>query len=197
MLVDFLSNNFQDCIWLAILLVALCPTLESKIAVPLAMNSAIWGEGAYTPILAFLISSLGALLPSIIIMFLARKIKKKTTGFVSSKFLNKYVNKSVIIEKRKSNFSKYMALAALVSVPLPLTGVWSGSLIAGLSSLDLKYAFIAIAIGNLISTAAITLLCTLFSNSIMYILIISLVIIILYLTIDMFIGLLKRKKESN
>jgi len=48
-LVDFFSNNFENCIWLAIILIAICPTLESKIAIPLAMNTDIWGNNALPP----------------------------------------------------------------------------------------------------------------------------------------------------
>ncbi len=196
-IVDFFAEHFENCVWLAVLLIALCPTLESKIAIPFAMNSAIWGNSALSPLSALFISFIGAMLPSILIIILSRKLKGKTTGFISSKFLHRYTTKSAYIESKHSNIKKYLALAGFVAVPLPLTGVWTGSLIAGLSNLDIKFSFLTIAIGTLISTSAITLLCVLFENSISYILIISLIIIIAFLFIDLFISIVKKYKKPK
>jgi hypothetical protein len=76
-------------------------------------------------------------------------------------------------------------LACFVAVPLPLTGVWSGSLIAGLTSLNINYSFISIVCGSIISCGTMTLLCTLFSNSTTYILIFSLIIVIAFSFINL------------
>ena len=191
--IEFLSENFQNCIWLAVVLVAMCPTLESKIAIPLAMNTSIWGINALNPVTSFLLASLGTLIPSYLIMFFARKLKHKTTGFVSSKFLQKYTIRGAGIENKNSKLKQYLALAGFVAVPLPLTGVWTGSLIAGLTNLNLNYSFLAISVGSLISSGAVTILCTIFTNSISYIFMISLIIVIAFLFIDLFISLFKRK----
>ena len=196
-ILDFFANNFYNCVWLAVILVAFCPTLESKIAIPLAMNTAIWGTHALSPFTAFILSFLGSLLPCYAIMLIIRKIKSKTSGFIIDKILKKYISKSQNLENHKSDFSKYFTLAAFVSVPLPLTGVWSGSLIAGLANLNINYCFIAITIGSLISAAAITLLCTIFENSIAYIFMISLVIIITFMFVDLFISLIKSKAKKK
>ncbi len=193
-IINFFTDNFENCVWLAVMLIAIFPTLESKIAIPLAMNGAIWGSNALSPISALALSLVGSLLPSYLIMIIARKIKGKTTGFLTSRFFNRYNAKSSLIENKTSNFKKYLALAGFVAVPLPLTGVWTGSLIAGLSSLNLNYSFLTIAIGTLISTSAITLLCTIFTNSISYILIISFIIIIAFLFIDLFISMFRKTR---
>ena len=194
-LIDFFTENFQNCVWVAAILIALCPTLESKIAIPLAMNTAFWGGNSLSPIFALFVGFIGSILPCYFAMILARKIKSKATGFVSSKLIEKYSRKSQNILLSNSNFKKYLMLATFVAVPLPLTGVWSGSLIAGFSGLDLKYSFIAIAIGAFISAAAITILCTVFENSIPYILMISLLIVIVVLTVSLLFDLFKSKKK--
>jgi len=194
--VDFFTDNFENCVWLAVLLVALCPTLESKIAIPIAMNSAFWGNNALSPLFALALSFLGSILPCILLMITARKIKSKTAGFITSQFFRKYQTKSIKIESEKSDFKKYLLLCCFVAVPIPLTGVWTGSLIAGLTNLDLKYSFIAISIGAFISAAAITLLCTLFTNSINYILMVSIFIIIIFLFTELFISILKNSKNG-
>ncbi len=196
-ILDFFTENFYNCVWLLVVIVAICPTLESKIAIPLAMNTALWGINALSPFFALILSFLGSLLPSYIIMFIVRKIKSRTSGFIINKYLKKYISKSKNLENHKNNFLKYFMLTAFISVPLPLTGVWAGSLIAGLSNLNINYCFISITIGSLISATAITILCTLYENSITYILMISLVIIILFMFIDLFISLLKPKINKN
>lgn len=193
---SFFANNFDSCVWLAVMLVAVIPTLESKISVPLAMNSAIWGAGALSPISALLISFLGTILPSYLVIFIGRKIKKHTSLMLHSKFFQKYAIKSVKIN-RQASLKKYFMLATFVAVPIPLTGVWSGSLIAGLSDLNPHYSFIAIAIGSLISTSAITLLCTVFTNSITTIFMLTLIIIIAFLLIDLISSYIKPKKKEE
>ena len=192
-LTDFLSNNFENCVWLAIILVAMIPTLEGKIAVPLAMNSEVWGSGSFSPFISFLLAFAGSLIPSFFIIIIGRKLKNRATGFVTSK----YIQKSQEINQKESNFKKYLLLTGFVAIPFPLTGVWSGSLIAGFTNLDIKWAFLSIMIGDIISTGAITLLCCLFSTSLTYILIISLIIIIVFLFIDLFISMFKSKKRIN
>jgi uncharacterized membrane protein len=197
-LTDFISSNFENCIWLAVILVALCPTLEGKIAIPLAMNTAIWGSNALSPILALILAFVGSMIPCFPIIMLTRKLKQKTSGFFTNKFLQKYFVKSYKIENQKSNFKKYLLLTSFVAVPLPLTGVWSGSIIAGISNLKASYSFCSIMIGSLISCLSITLLCAYFKNSISYIFIVSLIIIIAFLFIDLILSLFKQtKKKSN
>ncbi len=198
-IIDFFSTNFDSCVWLAVILVAFCPTLESKIAIPLAMNTEIWGANALSPLSAFFLGFLGSLLPCYAILFIIRKIKSKTSGFIVDKIFKKYILKSQNLENHKCNFSKYFTLAAFVSVPMPLTGVWAGSLIAGLSNLNINYCFAAITIGSFISAAAVTILCAVFENSIAYIFMISLVIIITFMFVDLFISLIKSKtiKKQN
>lgn len=193
--VDFFVNNFQDCVWLAIVLVSLLPTLESKIAIPLAMNSVFWGDKALSPFSALLISFLGSILPCIFLMLLTRKLKRKTTGFFSSKILERYKSKSLKLETENSHFKKYLLLCCFISIPLPFTGVWTCSIVAGLSNLDIKYCFISILIGAFLSSSATTILCTLFSNSLSYILIISILIIIIFLFTEFLLSCIKKRNH--
>ncbi len=49
-----------------------------------------------------------------------------------------------------------VGLAIFVGIPLPLTGVWTGSIIARLLGLDWKRSFLAIFLGVLIATAIVS-----------------------------------------
>ncbi len=199
-LLNFFQNNFATCVWLACILVALIPTLESKIAIPFAMSTTIWGTNALPAGFAFLFAFIGSILPSAFAFWIGKKINKHTTGFISEKFAKRYVKKTALIEKQSNVLKKYSLLASFVAIPLPLTGVWTGSLIAGICNLKTGYSLISIVIGSLISCGIITLLCTVFENSITYILLASILIIISYLVVDILITILKKiklKKSSN
>ncbi len=51
----------------------------------------------------------------------------------------------------------YLALAIFVGIPLPITGAWTGTLIAWLLDLNRKKSFIAIASGVIIAGVLVTL----------------------------------------
>lgn len=195
-LIVFFSNNFSNCVWLLTILIAMIPTLESKIAIPLAVNSAIWGYSALPHILAFSLSFIGSILPSYLIILLVRKAKTHASGFFVDKKISRAMFKANEIESKTNPLKKYLALACFVSVPLPLTGVWSGSVIAGLTNLKIGYAFISIAIGAFISSAIITLLCSIFNTSSMAILITSLILVIGFLIIEILYSILFSFKKN-
>ena len=187
---SFFCEIFSSNAWLAVAILSMIPTLETKIALPLGINRAIWGSHALSPISALFFSFIGSLIPSFFVMLAGRKIKKHTAFCLHSSFFQKYAIKGASLNN-KSSFHKYLALACFVAVPIPLTGVWSGSLIAGLSNLKLSYAFLSIAIGSLISTCIIALLCTVFNNSLTVLLMIILTLIIIFLVIEFSLSILK------
>lgn len=198
-MIDFFVDNFSSCVFLAVILMALIPTIESKIAIPFGLSYAIWGEATLSPVVAFLCAYVGSMIPCIFIIIIIRKLKSKTSGFVCDKFLSKAENRySKRLEKLSSKsktFYKLSTLALFVAVPLPLTGVYTGSLIAGLSNLKIYQAFIAIAVGEFISCLAITLLCVLFEDSTFLILIASLIILAVFLIFDLIFMLVKNKRK--
>lgn len=198
-MIDFFVDNFSSCVFLAVILMALIPTIESKIAIPFGLSYAIWGEATLSPVVAFLCAYIGSMIPCIFIIIIIRKLKNKTSGFVCDKFLSKAENKySKRLEKLSSKsktFYKLSTLALFVAVPLPLTGVYTGSLIAGLSNLKIYQAFIAIAVGEFISCLAITLLCVLFEDSTFLILISSLIILAIFIIFDLIFMLVKNKRK--
>lgn len=198
-MVEFFVDNFSSCVFLAVILMALIPTIESKIAIPFGLSYAIWGEATLSPIVAFICAYIGSMLPSIFIIIIVRKLKNRTSGFVCDKLINsaesKYHRKLELLSSKSRTFYKLSSLALFVAVPLPLTGVYSGSLIAGLSNLKIYQAFISIAIGEFISCLAITLLCVLFENSTLLILLASLIILVIFIVFDIVFMLIKRQKK--
>ena len=63
--------------------------------------------------------------------------------------------------QKKSDLRKMLGVFAFVAVPLPLTGVWTGSAVAALTRLSYPKALASVVAGNLVATCLITLLCVL------------------------------------
>ena len=200
-MVEFFADNFSNCVFLAVILMALIPTVESKIAIPFGLSYAIWGEATLSPVVAFVCAYVGSMLPCLPIIYIVRKLKNRTSGFICDKFFalaqNKYRKKLEAFSAKTKTFYKLSSLALFVAVPLPLTGVYSGSLIAGLSNFKIWQAFVAIAVGEFISCLAVTLLCLLFEDSAFVIFVASLIILALFLAFDLLFALIKRKKVKK
>ena len=55
-----------------------------------------------------------------------------------------------------------LGVFAFVAVPLPLTGVWTGSAVSAFTRLPYAKALVSVIAGNLVASAIITLLCYFF-----------------------------------
>ena len=127
-------------------LLSALPISELRGAIPVAHG--VFGMPFYA---AFFWAYLGSLIPSFFILYagewlvglkiLSRKLEK-----IRSRFYKKH--------------QKYgdVALVVFVAIPLPLTGVWSGSLAAVLFGIPFRKAFPLIAIGNAMAGAIVTLI---------------------------------------
>lgn len=138
-ILDFLSIEFT------VLLTATLPVIELRGAIPVGISLGL------SPIHATFISFIGSMIPVPFILFAIRPIfnyLKKTKLFKKS--IYKITDKSF---KKSGKIKKYgvWGLLIFVAIPLPGTGVWSGSLAAALLNLRFKWAFPAIFVGNLIA----------------------------------------------
>ena len=112
-----------------------------------------------SPIHATTIAFIGSMIPVPFILFTIRPIFNylKTTGLFK-KLVNKLTDKSMNTNSGKIQKYGVWGLILIVAIPLPGTGVWSGSLIAALMNMRFKRAFPAILVGNLIAGILIMLL---------------------------------------
>ncbi len=196
-MIDFFADNFANCVALAVLLVAMIPTLESKIAIPFGMSMAIWGEQVLSPLAAFFVSFAGCMIPSIFVILFARFVKSKTSGFIQEKFMTRYKSGVEKANSKASVFGKCAWVTLFVAIPLPLTGTYSGSFIAGLLNIKIWQAFLAVAVGAAISCGIVLALCLLFVNSTFYIFIVSLVLVAVWLVVSFVLWLCKRIKANK
>ncbi len=142
-LLNFLS------IELTVMLTAALPIIELRGAIPVGMSLGM------SPAHATIISFIGSMIPVPFILFSIRPIFNylKTTK-IFKKLVHKLTDKSM---SKSGKIQKYGAwgLLVFVAIPLPGTGVWSGSLAAALLDMRFKWAFPAILVGNLIAAVII------------------------------------------
>lgn len=136
----------------AVIFTAALPIIEVRGAIPLGISF------GFSPIESLVLSLLGSIVPVPIILFTIRPVfnyLKRTKTF--RKIVNKLTDKSL---SKSGQIQKYGAwsLLVFVAIPLPSTGVWSGSLIAALLNMRFKWAFPAIFLGNIIAGIIITIL---------------------------------------
>lgn len=135
---------------LTVLLTAALPVIEVRGAIPIGISLGL------SPGKAALISFIGSMIPMPIIFFAVRPVFNYLR---STKMFEKMVNR--IIKKslgKSQNVQKYGAwgLVLFVGVPLPGTGVWTGTLIAALLDIRFKWAILAVSLGNLLAALAVT-----------------------------------------
>lgn len=187
-MINFFVTNFSAHMDLAIFLIAMIPTLECRVAIPFG-----FAFSNLSPFRIYLLSFLGSIVPCIPIIFIIKRIKKRLSNKKFYQNLqDKYKTKIEQLNSRSSLLKKLVYLSLFVAIPLPLTGVWSGSLIAGIVDLPLYYSFVAISIGSMIATALMLLCSLLFGGSVIYLLLASIIIVFLVLLITI-IKKIKRK----
>lgn len=145
-LFDFLSVEFT------VMLTAALPVIELKGAIPVGISLGL------SPFHSAVISFIGSMIPVPFILFTTRPIfnyLKKTSIFRN--IVHRLTDKSL---SKSGNIQKYgvWGLLLFVAIPLPGTGVWTGSLIAALLDMRFKWAFPVIFVGNLIAGILVMLL---------------------------------------
>lgn len=138
---------------LTVLFTAALPVIELRGAIPVGISLGL------SPLHAVIISFVGSMIP---VPFILLTIKPVFNYLKKTKLLNKYIHKLTerSLKKHGPKVQKYgmLGLILLVAIPIPGTGVWSGSLVAALLNMRFKWAFFAIFMGNLIAAILIVTL---------------------------------------
>jgi len=194
-MIEFFTNNFNSCIWLAVIIIAMIPSLEGRIAIPFALSLL----SQISPFFAFILAFIGSIVPSIPIIYFIKLIKRKNIFFnkkIRSIIDEKYKKNILNVNNKTNNIKKLIALSLFVAIPLPMTGVWSGSIIAGFTNLNLWQCFLSICIGSFIACGIILGICLLFGNNVIWFLIISLCIISLITIFETTKFAIKKRKSK-
>jgi len=105
------------------------------------------------------LSLIGSMVPVPIILFGIRPVFKylKTTDRFKT-FIENITHHSLNGNGRKVKKYGVIGLVIIVAIPLPGTGVWSGSLAAALLDIRFKWAFPAILTGNILAAIAVMMI---------------------------------------
>ncbi len=148
-------------LYLLIIFISVLPWVELRGAIPVGII--VFG---LNPVWVFLLSVLANILVIIPLLLLLEWGYSWARKYA---FVERTVGK--VREKGKRNVERYgfWGLAAFVAIPLPVTGAWTGSLVAWLFGLDKKRSFMAISLGVLIAGVAVALL-SVFAAEVLYVL---------------------------
>ena len=153
---DAIKTFFLDIVGeeLCVFFCSMIPIIELRGAIPLgaALGLPMWQS--------FLLAIVGNMLPVPIILLFVKKV----LSFMSKcrvKLFNKVANWVYAkAEKNKGKIEKYSfwGVALFVGIPLPMTGAWTGTLVAAM--LDMKFwkAILSAFIGVLVAGIVISLL---------------------------------------
>ena len=140
-----------------IFLISAAPLVEQRGAIPIGILSY-----NVNPIVVFAVSYLGSLFPVPFILLLFNVIFDWMKRFKFFNVINRYIEKKLDRGSKKIEKYKEIGLIILVAIPLPTTGLWTGSAVASFLKLDFKKSFIYIALGGIISAVLITILSLVF-----------------------------------
>lgn len=138
---------------LTVLIISALPIIELRGAIPVGISLGL------SPLHATLISFIGSMIPVPFILFTIRPVFKylRTTRLFKG-LVDRLTERSTKGNNEKIRKYGVLGLIIIVAIPLPGTGVWSGSLAAALMNLRFKLAFPAIMLGNLIAAILVMLL---------------------------------------
>ncbi|HNZ26504.1 MAG TPA: small multi-drug export protein, partial [Spirochaetota bacterium] len=123
-----IANKFKDAgidPYIVILLISTLPIVELRGAIPIGIIAfqLNW-------FLVILLSIIGNMIPIFFVLFLFKYVEKFLRRFkVFDVFFDKLFARTIAKSKSVEEFQE-LGLAFFVAIPLPVTGAWTGSLIA-------------------------------------------------------------------
>jgi uncharacterized membrane protein len=139
--------------FLKVFFTAAAPISELRGAIPLAILDL---EVSWP--LAFLVAFAGNLLPVPFILLLLDPIARVVSRV---KLLDRILQAIFAISRRRGGIvERYglLGLVVFVAIPLPVTGAWTGSIVAYLLGIEFRRAFPAIVLGVFIAGVIVTVL---------------------------------------
>lgn len=195
---------------LVTIFISILPIVEARGAIPIAFGYGI--KPPFALLYAFLGSSLMApILIAVLLPFVKWLSRTKLFRKVGQTIYEKFEQKSQNILKEettacengeavktsKSDARKMWGVFAFVAIPLPLTGVWTGSAVAALTRLPYPKALLSVVGGNLVATSILTLLCYLLPAKVIDYVILAIGIIAIVVVILLIIKIILHKPKET
>lgn len=200
-IITFFENTLKNDI-LTLIVIAVIPIIELRGSIPVgvAMGMPLWQS--------FLWAWIGSSLVCPVLLLILRPVldwMKKTKWFrslalaVEGTFRSraeKVVKESERKDPKKMK-KKMLGVYAFVAVPLPLTGVWTGSAIAAFLDMPFWKALVSVLLGNLTAGAIVTALTYFFKDYVDIILTVFLIIVLAVLAFYIVMVVIKMRKNKK
>lgn len=205
MLYRLFNSIFGNNVTLATIFISTLPIIELRGAIPFATNTKIWKSLAMSNWQAFGWSLIGSSLvvPVIALIFIPlinwlkrTKLFSKMACALENRIKNKTQNMAGANEINKSQFKKVIATFIFVAIPLPLTGVWTGTCVALFLGLDFLTTCITVISANFVAGLIITLILQFFPALNDYLLYIFLIIVAIIIICEIIKHFIKKSKTS-
>ena len=213
-MIEFLGGIFSGLFGthsaIATVIISMFPLIELKGGIPVGMSVDFWGNYALSGTEAFLFALLGSCLVVPIIALIFKPIiswLKKTKLFrrLGNMLDQKVKNHSENINKKtnsensstKKTWLKELFIFGFVAVPLPLTGVWTGTCVAVAIGLKFWQTVLSVVLGNIVAGLIITTVCAAFPEFTTILFIIFLVIILCMVVWTIIKNFLMKRKQKN
>ena len=144
-------SHFWKCV--IVFIISMVPVIELRGAIPVGM---VWLDNNYPLVLALSLAGNIIIVPFIVLLFhkllyILRKIK------ITAKLAD-YMERRAEKNTVKVENLMFLGLMLFVAIPLPGTGAWTASMIAGLTKMPLKKAIPPIILGVVIAAGIVTVL---------------------------------------
>ncbi|MBE5739102.1 MAG: hypothetical protein E7354_05190 [Clostridiales bacterium] len=197
---------------IATILISMFPIIELKGAIPIGMSVDYWGAFALNGTEAFLYSLLGSCLvvPIIALVFTPilnwfkkTKLFRKFGDFIDEKVKkhSKQISEQLDGDKagKWKTLVKCLLIFGFVAIPLPLTGVWTGTCVAVVVGLKFWQTILSVILGNVVAGLIIVFVCSIFPQiiTILSIIFIAIVLMLVVITIIKVVLSNKKAEEKN
>lgn len=177
---------------LIVAIIAMLPIAEARIAIPIALKCGL------TPLESLLYGFLGSSIPVPLLLVafipLVRKLAStKLFRKIGEALLNRVNGKAAAISGSK--LKRMFGVGSFVAVPLPLTGVWTGSAVASVLDLGFFKSLISVIMGNL-TASSLVLIITMLLHDYINLIMALFALIALIAAVVLLVKALKPKKPA-
>jgi len=144
--IEVISHEVQ------VFLISMVPIIELRGAIPYGVALGM------SPVHAAILAVMGGMVPVPFILILIRPILHYFHARNFARNMIQRLTRATVRNKAQIQKYGFWGIILVVAIPLPGTGVWSGSLAAALLDLRIKRALPAIFIGNIIAGLLVLLL---------------------------------------
>lgn len=192
---------------LATIFIAMIPIIELRGAIPFGSSKEIWGEKALSIWESALYSVIGSVISAVIIILLLIPIfnlLKKTRFFkkLVMSFEEKFKKQSDKIENEAEHnkykkLKKWLGIMTFVAIPLPLTGVWTGSAVAVFLQMGFLSSFTAVSVGAMIAACIMMLVSKTLGDKALMIFYVFFAFFIILISFYIIRAIVKGKKDNK